>query len=336
MKKHVLATLCAATLVAGGLWACKRAEEPPPQAEKAEATAPQAAGPLRMALLPILDVLPFYVAEDKGYFAEEGVEVRAVPVASALERDQLLQSGEVDGMLGELAAAAIFNREETRIRVVMSARKATAESALFRILAPPGSSIGSPADLAGVPIAISENTIIEYVTDRLLEAEGLATEQIVSQSVPAIPERFQLLMEGKIRAATLPDPLGESALTAGAVLVLDDRTHPEYAVSILALSAESISADPGRTRAFLRAWNRAAADINADPGAFHEIFLEKVRVPRNVRDSYGIPPFPIAEIPSPRQWSDVTAWLAAKGLIEGSPGYGESVSAEFITPLDAR
>lgn len=331
MVKKLFIFCCAAVLLAGGFAACTRPAEDPVKSEKAPSPSPE---PLRMALLPILDVLPFHVAEDKGYFAEEGVQVRAVPVASALERDQLLQSGEVDGMLGELAAAAIFNREKTTIKVVMSARKATADAALFRIIAPPGSAIASPNDLAGVPVAISENTIIEYVTDRLLMAEGLSVDEIVGQSVPAIPERFQLLMEGKIEAATLPDPLGESAIASGAVLVLDDRAHPAYAVSILALSAQRLAADPEGVRGFLRAWNRAAADINAAPDAYRDLFLARVRVPRNVRDSYGIPPFPVAEIPTKEQWNDVTSWLVTKGLIEDPSPYGESVTSEFITPAD--
>jgi NitT/TauT family transport system substrate-binding protein len=333
MSRRFLILFCALALTSAGPTGCGKKAEEPPAPEKTEMDTPSPE-PLRMALLPILDVLPFHVAEAKGYFAEEGVAVEAVPVASALERDQLLQSGEVDGMLGEMAAAAVFNREQTTIKVVMSARKATAEAALFRIIAPPKSDITSPAQLSGVPVAISENTIIEYVTDRLLEAEGLKPDDIVSQSVPAIPERFQLLMEGKIKAATLPDPLGESALTAGAVLVLDDRAHPEYAVSILAVSAARLEVDPEGVKGFLRAWNRAAADINAAPESFHELFLAKVRVPPNVKDSYGIPPFPIAEIPTEEQWQDVTSWLASKGLIEGAPAYAESVTAAFITAVE--
>ena len=56
---------------------------------------------LKVALLPILDTFPFYVAEAQGYFDRYGVTVEAVPVGSGLERDQLMQSGAIDGMLNE-------------------------------------------------------------------------------------------------------------------------------------------------------------------------------------------------------------------------------------------
>ena len=233
-------------------------------------------------------------------------------------------------MLGELAAAAVFNRDVTRIRVVMTARKAYPDAPIFRVLAAPGSTAASASDLAGVPIAISENTIIEYLTDRLLQAEGLTPEQIVGRSVPAIPERFQLLMQGRIEAATLPDPLAQSAVTAGAVMILDDAAHPEYAVTILAFRSETLRDNPVGVRRFLEVWNRAAEEINADPAAYRALLLEKVRVPDNVRETFSIPPFPTREIPTPPQWEDVVDWLMEKGLIDGKAPYGDSVTGEYL------
>ena len=172
--------------------------------------------PLKVALLPILDVFPFYVAESGGYFADYGVEVKAVPVASGLERDQLMQSGAIDGMLNEMITTANFNRNRIQVKSVISARKAYRDYPLFRLLSAPGISFSATGDLAGVPIGVSKNTIIEYVTDRLLVAEGLEAKAIVKKSVPVIPERYQLLLQGQLKAATLPDPLAKSAMAAGA------------------------------------------------------------------------------------------------------------------------
>ena len=67
---------------------------------------------LKMGLLPILDVLPFYVAQEAGYFETEGVNIELIPVSSALERDQLLLAGEIDGMLNDLVSTGIFNADD--------------------------------------------------------------------------------------------------------------------------------------------------------------------------------------------------------------------------------
>ncbi|GAB4480134.1 MAG: MetQ/NlpA family ABC transporter substrate-binding protein [Anaerolineae bacterium] len=322
-----LLTLIAATLL---LAACSgEAAQPAPPAEEAVEEG-GTVSPVRMALLPVLDTLPFYIAQENGYFEELGLEVIAVPVASPVERDQLMQAGEVDGMLNEITSTAVFNRDGLRVKTVLAARIATEDGPVFRLLASPASDISGPADLAGVPIGVSQNTVIEYVTDRMLQEEGLPPDQIVTQSVPVIPERFQLLMQGDLLAATLPDPLAQAALQAGAKPVIDDSAYPFYSLSTLTFSIEAIEGNPEGVRRFIAAWEKAVADLNADPEAYRALFLEKVNVPESVQETYQIPPFPVSQVPSAEQWADVMDWLIGKGLLESPVSYEDSVTTEFL------
>jgi NitT/TauT family transport system substrate-binding protein len=285
---------------------------------------------LKIALLPILDTFPFYVAQERGYFERYGVTVTAMPVGSGLERDQLMQAGAIDGMLNEMATTANFNREQTQVQIVATARKAYPHYPLFRILSAPGSGLSSPADLKGIPIGISKNTIIEYVTDRLLAAEGLPADQIVKESVPAIPERYQLLLQGQLKAATLPDPLAKSALEAGAGSVVDDSIYPLYSISVLSFHVEALKAKAEAVRQFLKAWNQAAQDINADPESCRQLLLQKIRVPKNIQQTYRIPPFPLREIPGEEAWADVMNWMVSKGLLKARIPYKDSTTAEYL------
>lgn len=84
--------------------------------------------PLRIAVLPILDSLPIFVAEQEGFFAEQGVAVELIPVASAPERDQFMQAGQIDGMINELVSTFFYNQDEIRISIVRFARVATTEA----------------------------------------------------------------------------------------------------------------------------------------------------------------------------------------------------------------
>jgi NitT/TauT family transport system substrate-binding protein len=286
--------------------------------------------PLRVALLPILDVFPFHVAESQGAFGRLGVNVKPVPVASALERDQMMQSGQIDGMLTEINTTAAFNRNSPSIRIVRFARVAYPDYPLFRILSSPGSNITSAAGLAGVGIGVAKNTVIEYVTDRLLTAKGLRPEQIVKQSVPVIPERFQLLLQGRIQAAVLPDPLARSAMEAGAVQVAADSEHPRYGVSVLAFSTQALREKGEAVRLFLQAWDEAAARINENPEGLRAVLLQKIPVPENIRKAYRIPPYPRNGVPDRGQWKDALQWMREKKLLDGAVSYEESVTAEFL------
>ena len=286
---------------------------------------------ITVAFLPIIDALPLYIAESQGYFQEENLDVKALSVANPIERDRLMQSGEIDGMLNELSTLALFNRKEIKITGVITVRRPMAGSPYFRILASPGSSISSPKDLTSIPIAVSKNTVIEYLTDRVLQAEGLTSETISTKNVPVIPERFQLLMSGDLPAATLPDPLAEAAIAAGAVIIIDDLSHPEYSVSVLSFTRDLINKNQHAVKAFIRAWDKAVTDLNSNPGNFRSLFLEKVRVPEIIENTFQIPVFPYREIPSQTQWNDVIDWLQGKKLINTSPLYETSITDIFIS-----
>lgn len=288
------------------------------------------AGTLRMGLLPILDVLPFFIAQEEGHFERAGITVELVPVSSALERDQLMQAGDIDGMLNDLISTGIFNQAGTQIQIVSLARTAYPDFPQFRILAAPGSDIAAPEDLVGVPIGISENSVIEYTTDRLLEAEGVTAEDIATESVPSIPNRFQLLMEGQLEAANLPDPLAQGAVEAGAILVVDDTAHPEFGLSVLSFSTNAINDKQPAVERFLLAWNLAASDLNQDPEAYRALLLENIALPESIQDTYVIPEFPLNQVPTEEQWNDVANWLADKELVTEALPYEESVTEDFL------
>ena len=285
---------------------------------------------LKVALLPILDAFPFYVAEANGYFSEHGIKVIAVPVNSGLERDQLMQSGEIDGMLNEMITTANFNRDRAMVKTVISARKAYPQHPLFRVLSAPASRLTAASDLADIPIGISKNTIIEYVTDRLLTAEGVDPDQIVKTSVPIIPERYQLLLQGQLKIATLPDPLAKSAIASGAGQVVDDSKYPRYSVSVLSFNIKSLTLKAGLVRQFLKAWIRATGEINRNAESYRALLLQKIRVPKNIQTTFKIPPYPVREVPDAEQWADVMNWMVSKNLLSSPLPYDQSITNSYL------
>src|SRR5688572_26336494 len=115
---------------------------------------------LKIAVLPIIDTLPMFVAQQEGLFEKYGVGVEFIPVASAPERDQLLAAGGADGTVNETLAVMLFNREEIQLQVVRYALRPTRGNGHFFILASAQSGITSIEGLRGVEIGVSEGTII--------------------------------------------------------------------------------------------------------------------------------------------------------------------------------
>jgi len=137
-------------------------------------------------------------------------------------------------------------------------------------------------------------------------------------------------MQGRIKAATLPDPLALSAMAAGAFEVISDARHPQYSVSVLSFSIEAMNNRREAIRLFLRAWDKACEKINAAPDAYRDLLLKKIRVPQNVQKDYPVPSFPRKEVPSPGQWLDVMDWMIAKRLLQEPLPYKESITEDFL------
>jgi len=180
-----MALIAAALLLCCG---CIRADD---------AVAREPLPPLKLALIPVVETLPIYVAVEEGYFDAAGVEVEVVPVSS----------GRADGGISDLAATALFNKKEVQAIAVRLAGEAAPGHPNLSVMVPPGSDARSVGDLRGVPIAISRNTIIEYVTDRLLQRHGLDARDIRYTEVSRMPLRVELLLKGHVGAATLARPL---------------------------------------------------------------------------------------------------------------------------------
>lgn len=285
---------------------------------------------LKIAVLPVLDALPMYVAQQEGLFAARGVKVEFIPVASGAERDQLVSSGQGDGMINEILSTLFYNKDKTQVQIVRFARTATTENALFRILASGKSGITDVSGLKGVEIGISQGTVIEYLTERLLQSEGFTKDEIKTIAVPKIPDRLALLNSGELKAAMLPDPTTSLAIKDGAVVVLDDTRHPEYSCSVYSFRKAVLDEHPEAVRAFLAAVEDAVVKINANPTGYNSLLGDQKLVPAPLLASFKVPPFVGKGVPNEAQFADVLAWAKEKGLLVKDVSYADSVTAEYL------
>ena len=284
---------------------------------------------LRIGTLPILDLLPLFVAEKQGYFKEQGITVTFVPAQSAAERDQLMQAGQIDGMNNDMVSTVLYNKDSVKIKVVRTAIQATSTWSQYSIFAAKDSGIKSTADLKNVEIGISQATVIEYITYRLLVDAGLAAPDIKTTNVIKIADRMQLLGSGQLKAATLPEPLATLAEQQGALRVVPDAQNPDHSNSVISFSAQAVKDKPQTIRKFLAAYEKAVADINADPTQWQPLLNENKIIPTALT-SYKLPPYPKASVPTQDQFADVIEWMKDKGMISADVSYANLVDASFL------
>jgi NitT/TauT family transport system substrate-binding protein len=289
-----------------------------------------AATPLKLGVLQIEDSVPFYVAEQEKLYAQENLQVELIPFLSALERDSALTAGAIDGAIDDPVGAILFDKGQGRLKITSLCLGEKPAEGVFAILAAPGSDLKTVDDLKNVEIAVSNATIIEYVTDRMLEQHGFTAGEIKKIEVVKMPIRMQMLLSDAVKAATLPEPLASIAVGKGARILVSDATGRESLSQTIIVFRNAVLAErKPEIAAFFRAYAEAVKAINANPEKYRPLFVEKGRIPPFLAKSYPIPAYPLPAPFSPALYQPVVDWLAAKKLVLKVP-YEKMVATDFM------
>ncbi|MBO8182397.1 MAG: ABC transporter substrate-binding protein [Archaeoglobus sp.] len=276
---------------------------------------------IKVGILPIEDALPFVVADEEGIFEKHGVDVEVIKFQSAMERDAALTSGQINAVLTDPLAVILLKNGGVDVKIVSLCLGKTPQEGVFTILAAPNSSINKLEDLEGKKIAISSNTIIEYVTDKMLD--GVKAEKV---EIKSIPLRLQTLLEGKIDAATLPEPLASLAAMKGAKKIISDADLPEsISQTVIVFKGDFIKSNPDEVKKFLAAYDEVVERINSDPVKYRQKFIEIARVPKPLAESYKMPKYPESQVFPKEFYESYLKWTMEKKLIKEEISYEEAV-----------
>ncbi len=264
--------------------------------------------PIRVAILPDADSLPFMIARDEGLFHTEGIDVELVTFYNPQERDAALQAGRVDGAVSDLLAAAFFHAAGFDMKIT------SLTDGRYGIAASPSFAGTSLAHLRNKKIGLSLHTIIQYAVDALMEDSGISFTEYEAVSIPRMPVRMEMLLAGQIDAACLPEPLLTAALQRGALLLAStDSTGIDAGVFIF--SKNILDNRLEDVRKFYRAYTKAAEKINADPDAYRQYLVEQAAFPAEVRDAYQFITYRKPTVPAREHIEDALSWLYERRLI---------------------
>jgi NitT/TauT family transport system substrate-binding protein len=290
---------------------------------------------IRLGVLPIVDNLPFWLAQEKGYFQTADLEVELIPFPSAVERDSALAAHKIDGAVGDLLAVAALSDAGIPLRAISVVMGIKPGESRFAVLSAPDSHIRTPEQLKDVEIAMSLNSIIEYTTDKLLGHQGLKANEIKKVSIPKMPVRLEALLKGTVKAATLPDPLATLAVIKGAHIVAD-TLNDNVAQTVLMVQKDLLDKNLPAAQKLMNAYSRAVFDIQANPSGFQHILIEKARVPEEVLTSkeHRLPVnFSAPQLPVRKDVREVLDWMQERNLLKQSFRYEDLVDEQVLKNL---
>jgi NitT/TauT family transport system substrate-binding protein len=193
-------------------------------------SAPQEApdlNPIQVGYIPILGFAPFFVAAEKGYFEEQGLEVELQSFRSGGPMIAPLSTGQIDVGGGE-SGTALFNAINQDFDVIVTGALASqppgygAVPLLVRKDLSDSGEIKDVADLRGRKVAINvERGTAEYLLGEALAKAGMTVDDVEIVTLP-FPDMPAALANQAVEAAVLPHPLASRAIGDGSAVVLVD------------------------------------------------------------------------------------------------------------------
>jgi NitT/TauT family transport system substrate-binding protein len=279
--------------------------------------------------LPVLQALPLFVAAEKGFFKDQGLSVNLVRFNSAMEKDVALSAGQIAGYFGDIMTPVVLKANKTPVRMVATIFSTPKTQRMFAIIASPKHLTKSLRELAGEGIAVSSNTVMEYLTVRLLKAQSVPEDRLKLVEIKNIPIRLQMLLSGQIPAAILPEPLATLAEQKGGRALIDDA-GAGLSTTVLAFNERFLADRPAAVKAFLTAVDKASQYINSHHSEIRSIMNRECRVPEPLQTAFPIPEFLKLSLPDDNQVMDVYRWLREKKIIKTDLRYNQMVADGYL------
>lgn len=207
-----------------------------------------------------------FVAFERGYFAEEGLDVEFKFFQAAQPMAVAIASGDADFAVTAISGGLISLAEKGAAKVIggaLSEEPGIDGQMILASNAAYDAGLTSAAALDGRSFAMTQpGSSFHYMGSKIAAAEGATLSFKPLQKVGAI---IGALKSGQVDAWTIVPHIGKALAGSGAVkhigMVADYL--PDYQVTTIFTSARNAEHEAAKTKAFMRAFARGADDFNA-------------------------------------------------------------------------
>jgi NitT/TauT family transport system substrate-binding protein len=256
----------------------------PPTAAAAPAT-PARVETVKVAETAAIAYAPVYVAEARGYYREQGIELDYQNVAGGADAVPLLARGDVDLNLAAISAGT-FNAFERGLDIKIVAPMGilplhdSSLPLLGRKELIDNGTLKTVADLRGRKVAVNtKGAIVEYLLTKVLQQNGLALPDVEETPLP-FPDHANALATGAIDAAITAEPFATRALDLGSATKWVAEIAPGKMTTVAMYGGEFIRQHPDVARRWMVATMRGARDVQGPE--LGVLYPDKFYAPENL------------------------------------------------------
>lgn len=297
--------------------------DPPPPADAPEPVAAAELTAISVGVVPVSIFAPVFVALEKGYYAEQGLDVTLEPLPggadlialTASNQFQLSAAGAGPAFWNALALGlpitviAPGHQESTPVATPLMISRASCESG----------AIAGVADLRGKRISVNARGATEYWLNAALSTGDLTISDVIVETIP-FADAVLALEAGAIDAAMIGEPLATRAIQDGiAVPLADDFPIANVLPTVVIANSNFANENPELVTGFVIAYLKASRDLTgtgwADPAnlAIIELYTQ---VPAELAAAAVAPVYLLNGEIDPAALDRLQSFFRARGQLE--------------------
>ncbi|MCL1838419.1 MAG: ABC transporter substrate-binding protein [Propionibacteriaceae bacterium] len=225
-----------------------------------------------IAIQPWLGYGAWYIAQDQGFFAQNGLEVELKDFEADADMLAALAAGQVDGLNVASHGALLMVENSVDAKVVLLLDASTSADAIITT-----GEIASVADLRGKQVAYEEGATSDLLLNYALSQAGMTIGDITKVPMGAA-EAGAALIAGRVPAAVTYEPyINQAKLQDSNVKVLYEAGEKEGLISdVFMVGSKFASENPDAVRALAKSWGQAVDYYRANTESGRAIIAQGV------------------------------------------------------------
>jgi NitT/TauT family transport system substrate-binding protein len=223
---------------------------------------------VRVGTNSVLSDAPFFIADRKGYFLEQGIKIVLVPFDAGPKMIAPLGVGQLDVAAGAMSAG-LFNAAARGVNIRVVADKGSTPAQydympiLVRKALVDSGKVKSYKDIKGLKVAeAGKGGSPGSKLNEALKGAGLSYKDVEHEYI-AYPQHVVALTNGAVDAAVTTEPSATQAVERGAaVRFLNTDPYPNQQIAVLLYGGDFIRKQPAVAQKFMIAYLKGARLYN--------------------------------------------------------------------------
>ncbi len=229
------------------------------------------AGSLKLAHSTWVGYGPFYIARDKGFFKEEGVDVELVIMEDTPIKMGALMAGQIDLVASTVDEFPIYMKPGKMLHYVLAVDNSKGGDGVVAT-----KDITSIEGLKGKKVAFEQGSVSQFFLNALLKDAGMSEADIEPVNMAAT-DAGVAFAAGQVDAAVTWEPaLSQGAKAENGHILLTSADKPGLITDVVAVTAETAVAKRDDIAGFVRAWYKALDYIKTNPDDANAIMAKGV------------------------------------------------------------